>query len=217
MRATTRTADAAETEREAAGDSRLEGSAECHDSDRRKLRRRVRRKLACRSCEDRRLYKLRAGRVVLATGALEQPLIFRNNDLPGIMHGSAAQRLLRRYGVRPGTRAVILTANDFGYGVALDLAEAQIDVAAIVDLRSTISDGPLRTAAIKQNFRIESSMIVSEAVGRRRVRAVRLVRLRPDGAASDESEEIDCDLLCMSGGFAPNLALAGSRRSAAHL
>jgi sarcosine oxidase subunit alpha len=135
---------------------------------------------------------LRAGRVVLATGALEQPLVFRNNDLPGIMHGSAAQRLLRRYGVRPGTRAVILTANDFGYGVALDLAEAQIDVAAIVDLRSTISGGPLRTATIKQNFRMGPSMIVSEAVGRRRVRSVP-DRLRPDGAASDESEEINRD------------------------
>ena len=71
--------------------------------------------------QGRRLYKLRANRVVMATGALEQPVVFRNNDLPGVMHGSAAQRLIRLYGVRPGTRAVVLTANDDGYGVALDL------------------------------------------------------------------------------------------------
>jgi len=61
-----------------------------------------------------RLYKLRAKAVVIATGSLEQPAVFRNNDLPGIMLGSAAQRLIHLYGVRPGRRAVVLTANADG-------------------------------------------------------------------------------------------------------
>ncbi|HEY2111923.1 MAG TPA: FAD-dependent oxidoreductase, partial [Dongiaceae bacterium] len=55
-----------------------------------------------------RLYKLRAKSVVMATGSLEQPAVFRNNDLPGVMHGTAAQRLIRLYGVRPGRKAVVL-------------------------------------------------------------------------------------------------------------
>ena len=71
-----------------------------------------------------RFYKLRAKAVVMATGSLEQPAVFRNNDLPGVMMGSAAQRLIRLYGVRPGRRAVVIAANDDAYGVALDLGDA---------------------------------------------------------------------------------------------
>jgi sarcosine oxidase, subunit alpha len=155
---------------------------------------------------DRRLYKLRAGRVVLATGALEQPIVFRNNDLPGIMYGSAAQRLIRLYGVRPGTSAVVLTANEAGYGVALDLAEANVNVTAILDLRRDGAEGPLRAATIERKIRMLSGVTPIEAVGRHHVRAVRLSRLRGDD--NDGVESIDCDLVCTSGGFAPNLALA---------
>src|SRR3546814_18887371 len=82
-----------------------------------------------------RLYKLRAGAVVIATGSLEQPAVFRNNDLPGVMTGSAAQRLIRLYGVRQGRKAVVLSANADGYGVALDLVDAGVEVEAMVDLR----------------------------------------------------------------------------------
>jgi sarcosine oxidase subunit alpha len=157
---------------------------------------------------NRRLYKLRAGRVVLATGALEQPIIFRNNDLPGVMYGSAAQRLIRLYGVRPGARAVVLTANDFGYGVALDLMEANVNVATVIDLRRPGFDGPLHAAAIERNVKIEMAATVSEAFGRRHVRGVRMARLRSDGSLGQVLGTIDCDLVCMSAGFAPNLALA---------
>ena len=73
----------------------------------------------------------------------EQPIVFRNNDLPGIMYGSAAQRLIKLYGVRPGKRAVVLTANDDGYGVALDLNDANVDIAGIVDLRPIPAEGIL--------------------------------------------------------------------------
>ena len=83
-----------------------------------------------------RLYKLRAKALVVATGCLEQPLVFRNNDLPGVMLASAAQRLIKLYGVRPGRRAVVATASDDGYGAALDLLDAGVEVAALVDLRT---------------------------------------------------------------------------------
>jgi sarcosine oxidase subunit alpha len=68
-----------------------------------------------------RMDKVRAKQVIVAAGAFEQPMVFRNNDLPGIMLGSGAQRLMRLYGVALGRRAVVASANEHGYEVALDL------------------------------------------------------------------------------------------------
>jgi sarcosine oxidase subunit alpha len=158
--------------------------------------------------QGRRLHKLRAGRVVLATGALEQPSVFRNNDLPGIMLGSAAQKLLKLYGVCPGERAVVLTANDHGFGVALDLADAGIDVAAVLDTRAMPPDDPLRRAVINRELRVEAGATVCEALGRQHVRAVRVCRVRAKGEFASPFDTIACDLVCVSIGFAPNLALA---------
>ena len=79
--------------------------------------------------------KLRAKRVVVATGSFDVPSLFENNDLPGVMLSSAAQRLIRLYGVRPGERAVVATSNDDGYQVALDLLDAGVEVTAVVDSR----------------------------------------------------------------------------------
>src|SRR6185503_14305161 len=76
-----------------------------------------------------RLHKIRAKQVVLATGSIEQPIVFRNNDLPGIMQASAAGRLIGQFGVRPGRRAVIATANTNGYATALDLLATGTEVA----------------------------------------------------------------------------------------
>jgi sarcosine oxidase subunit alpha len=159
--------------------------------------------------QGRRLYKLRSGRVVLATGALEQPAVFRNNDLPGIMFGSAAQKLLKLYGVRPGDRAVVLTTNEHGYGVALDLADAGVEIAAVLDMRATPADDPLRRAVIARKLRVEAGATVCEALGRQHVRAVRVCRMRQKGEFESPFDTIACDLLCVSTGFAPNLALAG--------
>jgi sarcosine oxidase subunit alpha len=68
-----------------------------------------------------RMLKMRAGSVVVASGAFEQPAVFHNNDLPGVMLASAAQRLMYRYGVKPMQQAVVLVANADGYRAALDL------------------------------------------------------------------------------------------------
>ena len=88
-----------------------------------------------------RLWKVRAKRVVLATGAIERPLVFPDNDRPGVMLASAARSFLNRYGARPGERALIFTADDTGYGVALDLHRAGTEVAMVADLRPSPS-GP---------------------------------------------------------------------------
>ncbi len=111
-----------------------------------------------------RMFKVRAREVVLATGAMEQPLVFRNNDLPRVMMGTAAQRLIRLYGVRPGTRAVVATANDDGYGVALDLADAGVQIGAIADLRAEPDAGEMAAAAKATGMRVETGCTISSAI-----------------------------------------------------
>lgn len=154
---------------------------------------------------ENRMFKLRAKEIVLATGAMEQPLVFRNNDIPHVMMGSAAQRLIRHYGVRPGRRAVVVTANEDGYGVALDLADAEVEVAVIADLREQPGTGVLATAAREKGLRIEAGWTVSEAIpggGGRSVRGAVLSRVDGEGVWSG-GERVDCDLICMSVGYAP--------------
>src|SRR6185369_10620719 len=84
-----------------------------------------------------RIWRVRAREVVLATGAIERPLVFANNDRPGVMLASAVSAFMNRYGVQPGTRAVVFTNNDSAYRTALRLVSAGIEVAAIVDSRPT--------------------------------------------------------------------------------
>jgi sarcosine oxidase subunit alpha len=157
----------------------------------------------------KRLYKVRAREVVLAAGAMEQPAIFGNNDLPGVMLGSAAQRLIRLYGVRPGRRAVVLTGNDDGYGVALDLVAVGIDVAAIVDMRSQSRSTLLVGAVRERGIKVILGHTVYEAIGGdRHVKAVMVSRIIRRGQCESTGDVIDCDLLCVSVGYTPTYQLA---------
>ncbi|HCC83195.1 MAG TPA: aminomethyltransferase, partial [Methylophaga sp.] len=99
--------------------------------------------------EKRGITKVRAGTVIVASGAFEQPPVFRYNDLPGVMLSSAAQRLVNRYSVKPFTKGVLVTANDYGYRAALDLAAAKVEIVAVIDMRQTGADGDL-TEKVKQ-------------------------------------------------------------------
>jgi sarcosine oxidase subunit alpha len=154
-----------------------------------------------------RLYKLRAKATVVATGAMEQPLVFRANDLPGILLGSAAQRLMRLYGVRPGTRAVVATANDDGYGVALDLLQAGVQVAMVVDLRATAA-GPAHDAVAAAGVTIRTHVTLAEAVeSGNRVSAVYVAEIAGQGTIGRAIETVACDLVCLSVGYAPSSAL----------
>lgn len=158
-----------------------------------------------------RLYKVRAKQLVLAQGSIEQPAQFRNNDLPGVMLGSAAQRLIRLYGVRPGRRAVVLAGNDHAYGVALDLADCGVEVAAVVELRDGPGAGPLAAAAQDRGFKIHAGHCIQEAVSRRdglHLGSVRVSRLNGPGDYDHGSVGIDCDLLAVSVGYTPTYQLA---------
>jgi sarcosine oxidase subunit alpha len=142
-----------------------------------------------------RLFRVRAGQVVLATGLIEQPLVFRNNDLPGIMQGSAAQRLIRLYGVRPGNRSVVLAGHDDAYGVTLDLVEAAVEIAAIVELRGAPPSTPLAIEVRRRGLPILPGRRIDEAQAGRS--GLRVAQCTVDGAS------FDCDLVCMCAGYIP--------------
>ncbi|GGF50462.1 aminomethyltransferase [Azorhizobium oxalatiphilum] len=152
-----------------------------------------------------RLYKVRAREVILGTGSFDQPHPFRNNDLPGIVMGSAAQRMMRHYAVRPGQRAVVFAGNRDGYRVALDLVEAGVELAALVDPRPTQRHGALAAALAAKGVRIILGGTILEAEGTSGNKHLRAVRI---GASGGKAERIACDLLTVSCAYTPAYQLA---------
>ena len=153
-----------------------------------------------------RLWKVRAKEVVLATGAIERPLVFANNDRPGVMLASAARTYANRYAVRAGTRAVVFTNNDTGHSAALDLKANGVDVATIVDIRaSSTGDAPQQAAlaGIEQRF----GSAIKRVRGGHKVTAVEIASIDDDGNAGAAAATIDCDLVCMAGGWSPAVHL----------
>jgi sarcosine oxidase subunit alpha len=158
-----------------------------------------------------RLWKVRAAQVVMATGAHERPLVFRDNDRPGIMLASAAQTYLNRYAVRPGNETVVVTNNDSAYAVACDLSDAGIRV-TMVDLRREPSDAR-RALLRKRGVEVLAGHAVLGASGRTRVSAVEVAPLNAAGDGfSGASRTITCDLVCMSGGWNPAVHLFSQSR-----
>lgn len=159
--------------------------------------------------QQQRMLKLRAESVVMATGSIEQPIVFRNNDLPGVMQTGGVQRLLRLYGVCPGRRAVVMTCNDDGYGCALDLLEAGARVGAVVDLREQPPATAMSDAVRGRGVRIETGHAPYEAVaGKHRVAGVVIDRISGRGHVAGSPETLDCDLLVMGAGYSPAAQLA---------
>ncbi len=154
-----------------------------------------------------RLWKVRAKQVVLATGAIERPLVFCDNDRPGIMLAGACQTYLNRYAVRPGQRAVIFTNNDGAYGAALDLQRAGVTVAAIVDLRAS-PDGRFSEQAEAAGLPILTEHAIIGTQGTKRVNQVTVAPVSADGREiTGPGEAIACDLVLSSGGWNPTVHL----------
>jgi len=155
-----------------------------------------------------RQWQVRAREVVLATGAIERPLVFPGNDRPGIVLAGAARTWLNRYGVLPGTRAILVTATDEAYTAALDLQDAGVFVAAIADVRAHLSD--VARAAQAKGIPVMQGATVLGTSGRRRINTIRLARLE-HGAVADVQVQ-PCDLVLMSGGFTPSVHLFSQSR-----
>ncbi len=149
-----------------------------------------------------RYYKIRARVVIAATGVIEQPAVFRNNDAPGVMLASAAQRLIHLYGVKPGSRAVVLTATTAGYGAALDLRDAGVEVAAVVDLRAAHEGEAMQQALALAGIEILHGHTVIEAVTTRYGQQLLGAVVRAIGV-DGQARTLPCDLLCVSAGYLP--------------
>ncbi len=154
-----------------------------------------------------RLWKLRAKQVVLAAGSIERPLVFSDNDRPGIMTAAAARTYLNRFGVKAGTRAVVLTNNDSAYATALDLKAAGVEIAAVVDIREEPS-GPLSDEAEAAGINILAGHGVTGTSGKKRIHSVSVAGISAEGDRSVGTlEVIPCDLLVTSGGWNPTVHL----------
>ncbi len=154
-----------------------------------------------------RLWKMRARQVVLATGSHEQILVMPDNDVPGVMLASAVRHYLRRYGVIAGRQAVLVTNNDSAYRTAIDLFDVGVRVMAVVDIRESPQTG-IPAILRERGVEIIPANIVSEIHGKSHITGVVVSSVDERGQPRPRgSKEIDCDLLCMSGGWNPDLHL----------
>ncbi len=146
-----------------------------------------------------RMWKVRAKQVVLATGAIERPLVFPNNDRPGIMLASAVRTYVKRYAAVPGKKIVVYTNNSDAYRTAIESHKAGIEVAAIVDARETPQGTSVREAE-SLGIRIISGSRILNTKGYRGLRSVQVA-----GAAANTW--INCEVLAVSGGWTPTVHL----------
>ena len=149
-----------------------------------------------------RLWKVHAREIVLATGAIEQPLVFANNDRPGIMLASAVQQYCNRYAVAPGKRIAIATNNDSAYRVAHVLRSAGIDVVAMIDARQKLSGKAARQVR-DQGMTVFHNAVPLDCRGDKGVRSVSVAkRGSPETMAT-----LQCDCIAMAGGWQPAIHL----------
>ncbi|GGO98940.1 sarcosine oxidase subunit alpha [Wenjunlia tyrosinilytica] len=158
-----------------------------------------------------RVWRIRARRVVLATGAHERSLAFADNDRPAVMLAGSARAYVNRYGAVPGRRAVVFTTNDSAYAAALDLAAAGVEIAAVADTRPERGEWARR--AEQAGIEVLTGHAVVGTEGERRIASVTVAPL-DGGSPSGAPREVAADLLLVSGGWNPVVHLfsqAGGR------
>ena len=146
-----------------------------------------------------RLWRIRAQRVIAATGAIERPLAFAGNDIPGVMLAGAVRDYVVNFAVSPGDRTVVVTNNDDAYRTAIVLKQAGLIVSAVVDARVR-AEGPLPQQARALGIRVECGKAIAGVHGGKRVTGVSLCTQAGEGSVL---EEIACDAVAMSGGWSP--------------
>ncbi len=146
-----------------------------------------------------RLWRLRCGQIIAATGAIERPLAFAGNDIPGVMLASAVRDYVVNWAVSPGDRTVVVTNNDDAYLTAIALKEAGLEVPAILDARATAT-GDLPSRARAMGIRVETGKAIAKVKGGKRVTGVSVCVQAGEGAVL---HDIACDAVAMSGGWSP--------------
>ena len=155
-----------------------------------------------------RLLKIRAKKVIVATGSLERPLVFNNNDRPGIMLSSAVKRYADYYGVATGQKNIFFTNNDTAYESAISLNKKGIKVEAIIDTREK-SNSEFTIEAESLGIKIYKSYTVVDTGGYKRINKITIMELSKDGQSFTSSEKItlNCDCLAIAGGWTPAVHL----------
>ncbi|MFF0905694.1 UNVERIFIED_CONTAM: sarcosine oxidase subunit alpha family protein [Kocuria sp. CPCC 205316] len=161
-----------------------------------------------------RIWHVRAQQVVLATGAHERPVVFANNDRPGIMLAGAVRTYLNRYAVAAGTSVVVTTTNDSAYDLVADLVAAGVRVAAVVDSRPELH-GRAAEIAGSTGVRLFPGSAVVDTAGdgeHGRISAVTVAALDGSGTPAGPTTTVDTDLLAVSGGWTPVVHLHSQRQ-----
>lgn len=146
-----------------------------------------------------RLWRVRAGHIITATGAIERPLSFAGNDIPGVMLAAAVRDYAVNFGVSIGDRTVVVTNNDDAYRTAIALKNNGLEVPVILDARAN-GGGELAAAARALGIRVENGKAIAKVKGGKRVTGVAICAQAGEGAVL---EEIACDCVAMSGGWSP--------------
>jgi sarcosine oxidase subunit alpha len=146
-----------------------------------------------------RLWRIRAKQIVTATGAIERPLSFAGNDIPGVMLAGAVRDYAVNHGVSVGDRVVVATNNDDAYRTAIALKEAGLEVPVVIDARP-VADGDLPNKARAMGIRVETGKGISSVYGGKRVTSVGICSQAGEGTKIDE---VACDAVAMSGGWSP--------------
>ncbi len=146
-----------------------------------------------------RLWRIRAKQIVTATGAIERPLSFAGNDVPGVMLAAAVRDYVVDYGVTPGQRVIVATNNDDAYLTAIALKRAGVDVLRVLDARDT-GGGALMDEARELGIRVDCGRAIGKVKGGKRVKKVSICAQAGTGGAL---EEVACDAVAMSGGWSP--------------
>ncbi|MCU1535890.1 MAG: ferredoxin [Humibacillus sp.] len=159
-----------------------------------------------------RLWHVFARQVVLAVGAFERPIVFADNDVPGVMLASAARAYCDRYAALPGRTAVVFTTNDSAYEAAHTLAYAGASV-TVVDARPEMTaPSSAQQGALRAGLTVHTSSAVTGVEGGDAVRAVTIDSLDADGGIPGEQQRLECDLVAVSGGWTPNVHLHSQRQ-----
>ena len=155
-----------------------------------------------------RLLKIRAKKVIVATGSLERPLIFNNNDRPGIMLSSAVKKYADYYGVACGKKNIFFTNNDTAYESAISLFNKGINVEAIIDIREN-SESSIVKEAKNLGIKIYWSYTVVDTHGYKRLKQISIMGLSKDGQSfsSPKKDILECDCLAIAGGWTPAVHL----------
>ena len=154
-----------------------------------------------------RLLKIRAKKVITATGSLERPLVFNNNDRPGIFLSSAIKKYIDFYGVSCGEDNVLFTNNDSAYETALSLFKKGIRVKAIVDIREQPSSKIIEEVE-SNGIKVYKEYTVVNTEGYKKINKISIMQLSKDGQSVIGSKiDLDCDCLGLSGGWTPAVHL----------